>query len=503
MCAHLFSRGACMNRFASAAAKLPESERKKLAVQALAGSETISDLAARLGVSRKFVYAQTRKASDALDDAFPSAVRDDEMLFDLRVPRTWMRQAMLGLTLICRSSYRGVREFMRDLLGVSVSVGSVHNLQQWAAQQAGAINHGQDLSAIRVGLHDEIFQGATPVLAGVDAQSTYCYLLAAERHRDADTWGVHLLDASRQGLAPDYTIAAAGQGVGARQKTPRGDTLRTGDVFHILHQGEKLANTLGNLARGARTRREKLEAKVGKAYSRKRDGSFAAGLKRARQAEVQARQLARDIRTLTQWLTHDILALAGPVLATRQMLFDFVVDELQRREFLDPHRIRPVRVALQNQRDDLLAFAGVLDVKLAGIAQAAGVPDDLVRAACLLHRKPTTSPAYWQGWGRLRSQLGGQFQAVFAAVAQVMQHTPRSSSLVEYLNSRLRNYFTLRRHLGTPYLDLLRFFLNHRRFVRSRRAERQGKSPRELMTGQDYPHWLTLLDLGPLQPQRS
>jgi hypothetical protein len=44
---------------------------------------------------------------------------------------------------------------------------------------------------------------------------------------------------------------------------------------------------------------------------------------------------------------------------------------------------------------------------------------DLVRAACVLHRKPTTSPAYWQGWGRLRSKLGGQFHAVFAAVAQV------------------------------------------------------------------------------------
>jgi hypothetical protein len=28
-----------------------------------------------------------------------------------------------------------------------------------------------------VGLHDEIFQGATPVLAGVDARSTYCYLI--------------------------------------------------------------------------------------------------------------------------------------------------------------------------------------------------------------------------------------------------------------------------------------------------------------------------------------
>ena len=46
-------------------------------------------------------------------------------------------------------------------------------------------------------------------------------------------------------------------------------------------------------------------------------------------------------------------------------------------------------------------------------------------------------------------------------------------------------------------------FLNHRRFVRSRHAERQGKSPRELMTGQGHPHWLTLLGLGPLQPQQA
>jgi hypothetical protein len=308
-----------MSRSAGTAAKLPGSERRKLAVQALAGSEPISELSARLGVSRKFTYAQKDKASDALYDAFCSAVADDEVLFQLPVTRTWLRQVMVELPLICRSSYRGVVEFMRDLLRVTVGVGSVHEVLHGAARQAGAINREQDLSGIRVGLHDELFQGATPVLAGVDAQSTYCYLLAAERHRDADTWGVHLLDASRQGLAPDYTIADAGQGLRAGQKAAWGDTPCHGDVFHILHQCEKLANTLGNLARGARTRREKLEAKVGKACSRKRDGSFAAGLKRARQAEVQARQLARDIRSLTQWLSHDILALAGPVLATRQI----------------------------------------------------------------------------------------------------------------------------------------------------------------------------------------
>ena len=162
-----------------------------------------------------------------------------------------------------------------------------------------------------------------------------------------------------------------------------------------------------------------------------------------------------------------------------------------------------MRVALQNQRDDLLAFAGVLDDKLATIAQAAEVSGYLVRSACLLHRKPTTSPAYWQGWNGLQSQLGARFKAVFAAVARAMENTPRSSSLVENLNSRLRPHFTLRRHLGEPYLDLLRFFFNHRRFMRSRRAERKDRSPCELMTGQEHPHWLTLLGLGPLQPQQT
>jgi hypothetical protein len=113
----------------------------------------------------------------------------------------------------------------------------------------------------------------------------------------------------------------------------------------------------------------------------------------------------------------------------------------------------------------------------------------------------TTSTAYWQEWNRLRAKIGDKFRAVFKAVSLVMARTPRSSPLVENLNSRLRNYFTLRRHLGNPYLDLLRFFLNHRRYMRSQLVERIGKSPRELMTGESHPYWLTLLGLGPLQNQ--
>jgi hypothetical protein len=242
---------------------------------------------------------------------------------------------------------------------------------------------------------------------------------------------------------------------------------------------------------------------MGRTGQRGPDNELAAQLALARQAETQAHELARDIRTLTQWLRHDVLALAGPALVTRQALFDFVVEELAHREPGDFQRIHPVRVALQNQRDTLLAFAGVLDAKLADIAHLHAIAEPLVREACLLHRLPSTSSAYWQGWNRLRAIMGGKFRVLFDAVSQAMAKTPRSSSLVENLNSRLRTYFTLRRHLGGSYLDLLRFFLNHRRFMRSRHAERQGKSPRELMTGQGHPHWLTLLSMGPLQLKRA
>jgi hypothetical protein len=185
------------------------------------------------------------------------------------------------------------------------------------------------------------------------------------------------------------------------------------------------------------------------------------------------------------------------------MLFDFFVEELTRREPADPRRTRPLRVALQNQRDNLLAFAGVLDTKLTAIAHAHAIAELLVREACLLHRLPSTSAASWQGWNQLRAKLSGKFHTLFDAVNQAMAQTLRSSSLVENLNSRLRNYFTLRRHLGNSYLDLLQLYLNHQCFMRSRCAERQGKSPREVMTGQSHPHWLTLLGFGPLQPKRA
>jgi len=116
-----------------------------------------------------------------------------------------------------------------------------------------------------------------------------------------------------------------------------------------------------------------------------------------------------------------------------------------------------------------------------------------VRQVCLLQGQNSQQNAYWLVSNQLHHQIGSQFYLLTEAVEQAMKATPRASSLVENFNSRLRNYFFLRRTLGNDYLDLLRFFLNHRTFMRSEHPEREGKSSTELLTGETHSHWLELL----------
>ena len=100
--------------------------------------------------------------------------------------------------------------------------------------QATEINQFQDLSGINVGLHDEIFHANKPVLVGVDAASTYCYLLENVDHRDEDTWGCHLLDVMEQGF--DSGLHNCRWRQWAQSRTESGDAREVpchGDVSSI------------------------------------------------------------------------------------------------------------------------------------------------------------------------------------------------------------------------------------------------------------------------------
>jgi hypothetical protein len=474
---------------------LAPSRRLQLGLQALAGTESITNLADEFDVSRKFVCQQRTRAEEALTDAFAPQQADDQVLYQLPVTKRWLRQLVLGQVLICHSPLRGVLELLRDLFDYDMALGTIFNIVHAAVAPAQKQNHAQDLSRIRVGAHDEIFQAHKPVVVGIDPLSSYCYLLSLENSRDADTWGVRLLELQERGFDPDYVVADAGNALRAAQAEVLPATPCRSDVFHALMEVSEVVTKLENRAYGDMTSVADLEQKIARDQRQGRvpNRSWVQQLIKAKQNQAQAIALADDVALLGRWLHYDILGLAGPSHTDRLALYDFIVAELKVRVPQAPTLLGPLATYVKRQRDDLLAFAAHLDRDFAAVATELAVPADLVRELFAVQTLDLDNPRRWRRDAPLRRLLGARYYPLSQALDEVRRRTVRASSLVENLNSRLRSYFFLRRHLGNDYLALLQFFLNHRRYLRSEHPDRVGKSPAELLNGQSHPHWLELL----------
>ena len=477
----------------SPASQLAAPARQQLALAALTGVP-ISHLAADHHVSRKFIYQQLDKAHQGIDLAFNPPASPQDLLFWLPVTKPWLQQLVLGLVLVCHSSLRSAGELLSDLFDYPISLGTVHNILQQAIAKAEPLNQQPTLATVRIGAHDEIFQSGQPVLVGADVHSTYCYLLSQEEQRDGDTWGVRLLELRDRGFDPEATIADFGSGLRKGQNQALPNTPCRGDVFHPLRDFQTLLTHLDNRAYEAIARLDDLRKKQARFEQRqgRKDRGLVNPTTLATREVEQALATADDVATLYDWLRQDILAVAGPGHATRVLLYDWVVACLQARE-KHSERIRPIRQMLQNQRDALLLFAVELDDDLRDLADGLQVPLGLVREALAVVQLEETRPARQKREERLQQQLGGKYAVLRALVEELDFEVVRASSVIENLNSRLRNYFFLRKQVGPEYLKLLQFYLNHRKFRRSEHGHRVGKTPRELLSGQHHEHWLELL----------
>jgi len=468
--------------------------RKELALRALAG-ESPSSLAEEADVSRKFIYQQKNRADQALDAEFLALSDDEQVLFHLPVTKNLIRQIIVALALVCRASLHGIQDFFRDICDHKISIGHIHNVIREAAAKAKEINSKEKLSPIRTGVNDEIFQSNQPVLVGLDPKTTYCYLLSLEEHRDATTWGVRLLELSKKGLAPDYTVADAGSGLRAGQALAWPYTPCWGDHFHALHQFTEVCRFQDNQAYRA------MEASV--KFSSKRENAkliregnkqtFDEKLDRVKAIEQTTVSMADDLRTLEDWLRLDIFPVIGPSATIRRELFDFVVSELQSLENEGSNRIRSLRVALQNQREELLMFADKMDQRIHDFSRKWQISANTARDLLKLSGCEREEPKHWQLIDTLRKTFGDKRHAVQHDLEKLPEGIVRASSLVENYNSRLRTYFELRKILGQEYLDLLRFFLNNRPYPRSRVEDRIEKTPAEMLQGRDLPSWLKQL----------
>ncbi|NNF83226.1 MAG: hypothetical protein HKM99_10820 [Flavobacteriaceae bacterium] len=93
----------------------------------------------------------------------------------------------------------------------------------------------------------------------------------------------------------------------------------------------------------------------------------------------------------------------------------------------------------------------------------------------------------------LCQKLGDQFDDLENDVLTALDATERTSSAAENFNGQVRRYTNQRDHVDNNFLGLLQFYLNHSKFVCSSRLDRKNKSPRQILTETDHPHWLELL----------
>ncbi len=478
--------------------KMTIKQKKTIALQTIHGAHSITDIAKENKVSRKFVYKQNDKATQAIDNVFKEPeTKKEEVLFYLPVTKAWLIQLVLCLLLHCRCSFRGVTKVFQDVLDTSISAATIHNISTTAIQKAQSINEEQDLSCVRLGAHDELFHHNQPVLAGVDIQSLYCYLLSQEKHRDGDTWAIHLWDLEKKGFNPERIIADNGDGLRAGHKLALPHIPCDADNFHVTKTLIELRRYFRNRLKTAISYRKQLEDKMEKEKTKSlgQYQKYSHKLGLAGRHEAKIKNISTTIDTLFSWMEHDILNKAGPNSATRYELFDFVVSEFKKIEKIHPHRIRPVRVTLQNQKNLLLAFSEVLDNKFEKIADRFSCSLKTVWEICELQRCDHTSMNYAVRRVPLILLLGEKLDNIEDAVINAMNQTERTSSMIENFNSRLSPYFFLRREIGYGYLDLLRFYLNHTPFLRSKKSHRVGKTPTEILTEKPHQHWLEMLGL--------
>jgi hypothetical protein len=162
--------------------------------------------------------------------------------------------------MVAHASMCGVMEFTNDLLGVSISPGTVHNIHQRAARHAIAINDSIDLSAIRVVLHDGI-SGAPSRLSPALIRPPPI----------AICW-----------LAKTTAMAIPGP----EPRVPR--YPMSWRCIRYLSQFETPVNIWTRIASGVRTQREALEARLANPRRRRQDSLIIARSAKLRSRETRA-----------------------------------------------------------------------------------------------------------------------------------------------------------------------------------------------------------------------
>ncbi len=478
-----------MNQGARQKRSLSREKQQTIAFDVLS-TQTVTETARKHQVTRHTVYSHQEKATKAINDAYSPA--DADVLFYLPVTKQFIAQIIVALLVICKASYRDSMQFIKDCFDYSVSLGHVCNTLDDANIHALIINDGYDLSPIKRAASDEIFHRNQPILATVDIPSRYCASLSKQKTRCQDAWGVELLDLQDKGFNPGTAVIDGAKGLKAGYEQALPKTSLLFDHFHIIQDAKELVRFLANTKNSTLSAVLKISGQLDKAKTDNVKKTLSIQHEQATVLSQEALKRYQDVNTLIEWFQFDVLQLASLPPKEREDLYDFIIEELQLRAE-GQERIQQFLSSIIHQRKSLMIAICHLDTKLSAVADKHGIPLTIAWDIAFLARYDFNAVTYHTQSDNLEQKVGEKFDLIEDDILLAMDETDRTSCMVENFNSRLAPYLDERKGFKNDRFSLIQFGLNHRPFQRSERQTLKGKTPAQVMSGRDHPHWLEML----------
>lgn len=462
---------------------LKKSDRFLVGCKAVAGLP-VTEIANELQISREWVYQQ----KDSVLDHISSLDNDKEPVPSIIMDAHFVKRMVLSLSLDCHASADGIIRTFDSVLGLHISAGKISSILAEAAGRAAAFDDSIPLESITQGANDEIFQGDTPVLTGIDAESTYVYLLAQAGDRSADTWQLFMEDRREHGLELQVSISDGGTGLAAGIPKAFPDVCVQPDIFHELRPVGAEVARLERKAEKLISDEARLEGRAqGKHPHRKT-------LEQLDQIHRKVEQALREydlLNILFHWLV-ELVGFSGYQYQEACLLAEWVLSEM---EALFPGHTKLIAQTgkLRKKLPQILSFLQRLEDGFAMSAVEKGIPPEAFHIMYTQKAFHPSSREYIRMEYCLGTLLGDGCMAAKQEFNRILDKTKRASSLVENLNSRIRVYMDLKRMVPEKYFTLLKVYFNTRKYHRSRIPERVGKSPLELMSGKKYPEFLEIL----------
>lgn len=327
-------------------------------------------------------------------------------------------------------------------------------------------------------------------MTGIDLQSTYVYLLSPSPDRTGETWQIQMEYCKDQGLDLAVSVSDAGSGLleGIADAFPNASIQI--DLFHVLRDLGREVTQLDNSACRNLEKIEDIRVRLaGPKPRRKTQREYD-----ERQSKIDGILKQADaVNILFGWI-RELLGFTGLSIEEVTEQCEWALSEMA--------SVVPERKKLLKEIDKFrkrlpqtVEFLRQMHRNMEDYASKTGLPVDAIRLAYRQRAFFVGSQEYTAIGKRLWRMLGDKILLLEKTLSGIISSTMRASSLVENLNSRIRPYINAKRRIGSWFFPLLQLYINTKKYRRSRKKERIGKSPLELLTGKPHADFLDMLGL--------